>query len=181
MTIRFDKAWENVHSIAAEISREGLDVVLVRDLLGRLSLVIDDSGVSAVPENLGIRVSEAAGPFAAGTPVFLASEMFTASAVLDSPDLLVQHEADPDGRGKFSVLERTVVGADWIRAHPSPEENRITLYGFKGGVGRSTATFMLAKHLAEQGLCVLVADLDLESPGVGELLQQPQNRAEHGL
>ncbi|MER7014065.1 AAA family ATPase [Saccharopolyspora sp. NPDC000359] len=181
-TIRFDTAWENVYALADEVSRNGLEVVLVRDLVGRLRLVIDDRGQGHLPANLDDRVRAAAGPFAAATPVLRASEMFTASAVLNSPDLVVAHEADPDsGRGAFSLLERTVVGADWLRPHPAAKENRITLYGFKGGVGRSTATFMLAKHLAEQGLCVLVVDLDLESPGVGELLQPPENRAQHGI
>jgi hypothetical protein len=47
---------------------------------------------------------------------------------------------------------------------------RVTFYGLKGGVGRSTALALFAQHLAAGGKNVLVLDLDLESPGVGSLL-----------
>jgi len=55
------------------------------------------------------------------------------------------------------------------------------LYGFKGGVGRSTATVMLARHLAKQGQCVLVVDLDLESPGVSALLIDDEQLPASGI
>ncbi|HEY1693162.1 MAG TPA: AAA family ATPase [Polyangiaceae bacterium] len=42
---------------------------------------------------------------------------------------------------------------------------RVTFFGIKGGVGRSTAPVALAKRLAEKGRRVLVVDLDMESPG----------------
>jgi hypothetical protein len=57
----------------------------------------------------------------------------------------------------------------------------VALYGFKGGVGRSTATFILARHLARQGKSVLVVDLDLESPGVTSLLHSDLQYADHGI
>ncbi|MGW5642776.1 KGGVGR-motif variant AAA ATPase [Saccharopolyspora sp. NPDC003752] len=180
--IRFDKAWENACEVADGASRAGIDVILVRDLVGRLSLILDDMQDIAVPDGLAADFGRAAGPFCAATPIHRASEMFAATALLNSPDLLIQHESDPvKGRGRFAVLERTAVGADWVRASVSPPEHRATLYGFKGGVGRSTATFMLAKHLADRGFCVLVADLDLESPGIGELLQHTAALPKHGL
>ncbi|GAA0526028.1 hypothetical protein GCM10011581_13760 [Saccharopolyspora subtropica] len=75
MTVRFDTAWENVCTLAAEVSHKGLDVVLVRDLVGRLCLVIDDHGTSCLPTALDDRIREAAGPFAAATPLFRASEI----------------------------------------------------------------------------------------------------------
>jgi hypothetical protein len=40
---------------------------------------------------------------------------------------------------------------------------------------------MLAQHLAGQGRCVLVVDLDLESPGVGTLLQDDGDLPDYGL
>ncbi|GAA3362791.1 KGGVGR-motif variant AAA ATPase [Saccharopolyspora gregorii] len=179
-TIRFDDAWRNADRIAEDVARTGLDVVLVRDLTGRITLVLDDRGEAAISDELADEFRGAAGGFASRQPVLLASSLFAPEAVLDSPDLIVRRERDAD-RGRFAVLERTVVGADWARPSAAPPLRRITLYGFKGGVGRSTATFMLAKSLAARGLCVLVADLDLESPGVGELLQRQDSRAQHGL
>lgn len=43
-------------------------------------------------------------------------------------------------------------------------------YGFKGGVGRTTAVATLAWHLARAGKSVVCVDLDLEAPGLGRLL-----------
>ncbi|MBB5155018.1 hypothetical protein [Saccharopolyspora phatthalungensis] len=48
--IRFDKAWENAYEVADHASRTGIDVILVRDLVGRLSLVVDDTRDAAIPE-----------------------------------------------------------------------------------------------------------------------------------
>jgi hypothetical protein len=86
-----------------------------------------------------------------------------------------------DGRSSIDVLERGVVGADWKRLRGNGETFRLALYGFKGGVGRSTATLMLAQHLAAHNYCVLVVDLDLESPGVAALVQNAEYLPDHGL
>lgn len=40
---------------------------------------------------------------------------------------------------------------------------------------------MLAQHLAGQGHCVLAVDLDLESPGLGALLQGDDDLPDYGL
>jgi MinD-like ATPase involved in chromosome partitioning or flagellar assembly len=117
-------------------------------------------------------------PFVSDVPVFRASELIVASQILDSSDRITLKEING---GTLSFLERGVVGGDWTRVSDTPSNSRITLYGFKGGVGRSTATFMLARHLAEAGLCVLVADLDFESPGVGTLVQDADQLPDYGL
>jgi hypothetical protein len=57
----------------------------------------------------------------------------------------------------------------------------VALYGFKGGVGRTTATAVLARYLAGTGRCVLVVDLDLESPGISNLLEDPAGIPRHGI
>lgn len=50
---------------------------------------------------------------------------------------------------------------------PQLPPRRFVLSSMQGGVGRSTTTMILARHLAHQGKHVLVIDLDLDSPGVG--------------
>ncbi|WP_216210268.1 KGGVGR-motif variant AAA ATPase [Amycolatopsis aidingensis] len=179
MTIRFEDAWTAGKQIAHDISNRGFDVVLVRDVLGRVSLVLDGE-VEGTPADLGERLRSATGAFAADTPVMHTSELFDPSAIVDSPDLVIQHDRK-EPRGRLAVLERTVVGADWTRASERPAPHRVTMYGFKGGVGRSTATFMLARHLARQGKCVLAVDLDLESPGLGALAQDHDNLPARGI
>lgn len=180
MTIRFNEALDATRAIADELVDAGLDVVLLRDVLGRVSLFLESAPMYPRAEELASRVRAAAGPFAAGDPVRFADELFDRASVFESRDGLVLREPT-DNSGRLTLLERTVVGADWTRPVADPAPNRVTLYGFKGGVGRSTATFMLAKHLARQGKCVLAIDLDLESPGLGPLAQSATDLSQHGI
>lgn len=188
MTIRFDDAWGKGLEVAKQAAvSTHLDVVLVRDVLGRGSLVIDDSGgeelAATLVEALGTKLAADAGPFVASAPVTLASTLFLPEQVLRARDLVTVQERTVVG-GQVSMLERGLVGAEWLRPRPesdSERSNRVALYGFKGGVGRSTATFMLAQHLANQGRCVLTVDLDLESPGLGALLQGDDDLPAYGL
>lgn len=176
MTVHFDQARERAQVVAEQICRTGVDVILIRDLVGRLTLVVDGE----FPADTADRFRSAVGAFVGHTPVVRAGDLFDPGSILESPDLFV-HREPVDGAGRLAVLERSVVGADWARLGGAPPGRRTTLYGFKGGVGRSTATMLLAKHVAELGKCVLVVDLDLESPGVGALLQQLENSPPHGL
>jgi hypothetical protein len=188
MTNRFDSAWAAALALANTAAEETrLDVVLVRDVIGRVSLVVNDSpggGPRAeyVPE-LANRLAEATKPFTAPASVMPVSTMFAPDQVLRARDLVTLRDRT-SAHGRVSVLERGVVGAEWLhpRLDGKPTDiHRVTLYGFKGGVGRSSATFMLAQHLASRGKCVLVVDLDLESPGVGSLLQDDGDLPDYGV
>jgi MinD-like ATPase involved in chromosome partitioning or flagellar assembly len=188
---RFDAAWHAALGHAHRAAETGRDTVLVRDLFGRASLLIDDESEPLPAEELE-SLAEAfrrdTQAFAGPQPVQAASTMFAPEMFFGSRELIVQDEGEPGHRGRVAVLERTVVGADWAReaapgASPKPEvrEQRVALYGFKGGVGRSTATAVLARHFADKGHCVLVVDLDLESPGVSTLLHGLDELPEHGI
>ncbi|MCP2164558.1 KGGVGR-motif variant AAA ATPase [Goodfellowiella coeruleoviolacea] len=180
MTVHFDRAWSQGCGLARETAEQGFDVVLVRDMLGRLSLVVDAPDATQLPSDLADRLRGAAGAFAGA--VHTADDLFDVDLVLKSPDRVALWQ-NPDGPGRLWTLERGVVGADWTRPDRLDEavERRVTLYGFKGGVGRSTATAMLAQHLAATGRCVLVVDLDLESPGVGALLRETEQLPLYGI
>jgi hypothetical protein len=93
---------------------------------------------------------------------------------------VILHERE-SGRGRLAVMEQGVVGAEWRTIAEAPSTRRVTLYSYKGGVGRSTAAVMLARELAERGRCVLVVDLDLESPGISSLLLTEDTHPDHGL
>jgi cellulose biosynthesis protein BcsQ len=72
----------------------------------------------------------------------------------------------------FRLLDRRIIGSAWLDA---PKEEaagppRIVFASIKGGVGRSTALAIAASDLARRNKNVLVVDLDLEAPGIGDML-----------
>ncbi len=166
-------------------------MLLVRDVLGRFALVVDDRENDVPTEHATAwseRLITGLHRYAADRPLLLASGMFSAD------DLLGSERAQPDplylraeGHGSVRLLDNTVVGEDWAQVSTPAVEfdgsrtHRTALYGFKGGVGRSTATAILARHLADQGHIVLVVDLDLESPGAGPLLAAGARLPLHGI
>ncbi|MEU0516797.1 AAA family ATPase [Streptosporangium sp. NPDC006007] len=189
--VRFDEARPIALITAREVAAEGVDSVLVRDVLGRLCLALDDRRRELPADGVArwrAELTERLGRYAAPNTVLLASELFAAEAVFDSPRIVDEPGlGSGSGRGCVRALDNTVVGEDWAHVTMPLAEvagvrtARIALYGFKGGVGRSTATFMLGKHLADQGQCVLVIDLDLESPGSGPLLLGEEAMPQYGL
>ncbi|WP_328533420.1 AAA family ATPase [Micromonospora zamorensis] len=184
--MRFDDSWNAARAVAADLAERGMDVVLVRDLLGRATLVLTDTTEQTTPQELQAetmkRLKAQCSPFVSDRPVLMAQELFAPDAILNAPDLLVLRDRDPDrGTGRLALLERGVVGREWRQVREDPETNRVTLYGFKGGVGRSTAAVVLARHLAQQGYCVLLVDLDLESPGVSAIALNSDEIPEYGL
>ncbi|MCC6586292.1 MAG: hypothetical protein IT168_06195 [Bryobacterales bacterium] len=73
---------------------------------------------------------------------------------------------------EFRLLDRRIVGAGWTEqpAREAVGPPRIVFASLKGGVGRSTALAVTASDLARRKRNILVVDLDLEAPGVGEML-----------
>jgi hypothetical protein len=184
MTVRFDEAWSNALAVARSVSDSGVDVVLIRDILGRVAILVDNHEPGQVESfdigQLGQQLSESAGAFAAPAPAMSSSDLFDPTHLLDSNELITLRSRS-GSRGRLRILERSVVGGQWTRIRNVGPSHRVTLYGFKGGVGRSTAAFMLAQHIASTGRCALVVDLDLESPGVGALLQDEHDLPDFGL
>jgi|GEM_PF-630274 cellulose biosynthesis protein BcsQ len=85
--------------------------------------------------------------------------------------------------GAVYLVDRRMVGADWLR-NPAPSASPPTRFVFasiKGGVGRSTALCVLAAHLATHGRRVLAIDMDLEAPGLGNMLLPDGTLPKFGL
>ncbi|WP_306340431.1 KGGVGR-motif variant AAA ATPase [Streptomyces sp. AS13] len=188
--VRFAEARPLALALAHELAAVGVNVLAVRDVQGRFTLIIDDRTHQLPPalenleEDYGPRAARDLGAYAADRPLMRASGLFSASALFASE----RSVTDPEyPTGRVRVLDNTVVGEDWAHVSvPSAEADgtrthRTALYGFKGGVGRSTATAVLARHLADQGHIVLVVDLDLESPGVGPIVAAGAELPPHGI
>lgn len=177
MTIRFNDAFARY---LAEIRRSTAlfknsgDVVVVRDVFGRLRLAVSNAPPDRLPELMSA-LKDAAGAYFL-EPVLVGVEMLSPELIFKSQDIRLD--------GGVAVLERALNGADWARPllrNDVPSPPRATLYGIKGGVGRSTALTVWARHLAEQGQRVLVIDLDLESPGVSASLAPSDFLPEFGV
>ncbi|MFD8668967.1 KGGVGR-motif variant AAA ATPase [Streptomyces microflavus] len=188
-SVRFDNSRPIAFGIARDVAEEGYDVVLVRDVLGRFTLIVEDDskGVDAGQhDRWSATLHDRLGPYCGKRQILLKSRMFSADALLGSPRAIDV----PDGStsvGSVRFLDNTVVGESWTQVStPSapkigPRTHRTALYGFKGGVGRTTATSVLARALADTGKIVLVIDLDLESPGIGPLLLGTGRLCRHGV
>ncbi|MEN3582598.1 AAA family ATPase [Streptomyces sp. ZYX-F-203] len=194
--VRFDTAWRAALDHAGQAAaRFGMDVVVTRDVLGRACLLIDDRQSPLGPDDHAVvalrnAFTAATRPFTGLEPLLFGDKLFAPELYFDADDRVEVGPRQDTGAGSGSVhvLERTVVGTDWARSAPAPppgvsrrRDRRVALYGFKGGVGRTTATAVLARYLAGTGRCVLVVDLDLESPGVSDLLEDPAGIPRHGI
>lgn len=153
------------------------DPVIVQDIYGRIRLAVDDRGPKGLSskdrggiERLADGLAQQLGAFAAPTTAPLyGSQLFAPDEVFASTELLTCREA----ARPVQLLDRQSPGHDWLVApgEPvTPPTVRATLYGVKGGVGRSTLLAVWAWDLARQGRRVLVLDLDFESPGIGSTL-----------
>lgn len=190
-SVYFDAAEPVALTVATDVAGSGMDVILVRDILGRFVFILDDRQITVADEAIDRwrdRASRELGPYAAEQPIALGSKLFMPETVFASSRVVDQPGYAPRaGHGRVRRLDNAVVGEDWSRVStPLPRDtgsptSRTVLYGYKGGVGRSVATFMLAKHLADQDLCVLVVDLDLESPGSGPMLLSEPELPRFGL
>lgn len=178
MTVRFDEALDRTLAFAREhLARLGGDVVIVRDLLGRIRLAL--GGEPEAPEALCGELQALLGAFSPGPAqlFLLRPEMLAPEAVFAAPELRHLEKG-------IRLLERWVIGSDWLRPplpRRSREAQRLTFFGIKGGVGRSTALVAAARHLAERGHRVLVVDLDLESPGLTATLLPEGTRPSFGV
>jgi CobQ/CobB/MinD/ParA nucleotide binding domain len=186
-TIRFDdslpafaglvnKAWG-----AAAIAEN----LFLRDASGRLTFVpIGDSHTQDERAELAaVAVAELGSyvdknGFAIATP----EELFDDSLknLAGAIKLAIRHKLF---EGTVNLVDRRIVGADWLKS-PAPVAKapaRFVFASLKGGVGRSTALCVVAADLASKGRRVLAVDMDLEAPGLGNLLLPDRTLPEFGL
>ena len=159
--------------------------LFLRDALGRLTLVVlEQDRTGAEREALSAMINAQLGGYAdpSGISVATPEELFDESLRAVGLGLSLPM-AGINFTGSVRVLDRRVVGADWLRrpGAGSPSVPRLFFVSLKGGVGRSTALCVLAAHLAAGGRRVLAIDLDLEAPGLGTMLLDEATLPRFGL
>jgi MinD-like ATPase involved in chromosome partitioning or flagellar assembly len=83
---------------------------------------------------------------------------------------------------KVRLIDRRVVGADWLRVSGKLSDPPCLVFAsLKGGVGRSTALCVCAAYLAARGMRVLAVDMDIEAPGLGTMLLHNNTTPKFGL
>lgn len=174
--IRFDDSLHDFVSVLVEQLDE--DTVLagriVRDAFGRLTFVASNPIASDKLSAAIQKISLVMKPYVDSDRVILTPDHPGATRVLADRRLLYDLIWLDDKRLiEIAILDRRIVGADWLDA-PSPQRADgppyLVFTSLKGGVGRSTAIAVLAAHLAANGKDVLVIDLDIEAPGIGTML-----------
>lgn len=163
-------------------------VTLVRDLHGQVRLMIESptAGQDPDPDTAGRQQLERAltnrigAWLGAHTPVWQASQGRGSAIARRICELRVAWELPNPPPCPTYLVERHVGRHGWVGdlAHAPPwtverVDNRerppiVVFFSQKGGVGRSTAAAATALHLARQGNRILLVDLDLEAPGLGE-------------
>ena len=163
----------------------GNDIVLVRDLFGRIRVLLSgakedyDSGkINGLAATLSGSLDRYA--FPPEEILLFTSELLDGDRFFESSD---RHLLLEENGLRLWLLDRQLMGQDWTRRPLKREtkNRRVTFFGIKGGVGRSTALVIWAWRLAKQGKDVLVIDLDLESPGLSSTLLPPAFLPDYGI
>jgi len=145
--------------------------LVVRDTGGRLRFL--DSRTAPSDEQrdeFERRIQAALGPYARQDGVLGFVDEPGVQRLIDlrrTEAFTVKHDST-----QYRFLDRRIVGMPWLNA---PHETlaspaRIVFASLKGGVGRSTALAVVASDLARRNKNILVVDLDLEAPGIGDML-----------
>lgn len=154
---------------------------ILRDAVGCLAFFANEALDEEKKSALSVKLREALGSYARPDRVVAGGGEYGATVVKNDLSALY---VEVDGL-RVRLVDRRIVGADWLHA-PAPPPNmpppRIVFASLKGGVGRSTALVIVAKHMASKhGLRVLALDLDMEAPGLGALLLSQKTVPEFGI
>lgn len=189
IAVRFENALdiavERVKHFGAGLGRE---IVLVRDLRGRIRVLVPESSKALSPARKkavddlvgGLAESLGAYGFPPDRMILFADDLMQGKDAFVSSDRRLITE---ENGLKIWLLDRQITGQDWMRS-PLQRETQtpwVTFFGIKGGVGRSTALAVWAWRLAGLGKKILILDLDLESPGVSSTLLPFEFLPDYGI
>lgn len=157
------------------------DGCFVRDTSGKLRLLVpkEEAGL----KEISVAVHKHIGPYAQDLLESLV--VLHTDPLQDEVGVAVSESVMLEDSNTIVVklIDRRIGGQDWLK-RPGEDElpvPALVFWSLKGGVGRTTALSVLAADLARRNLNVLVVDLDLEAPGVGEQLLLESERPKYGV
>jgi cellulose biosynthesis protein BcsQ len=184
-TVRFDDALPVLIKYVRDDMKldPTTDGVFLRDGFGHIAfyakIELSQKALSLHQKHLVKRLGRTAFPAGAALDARAAG-----ATILDDPAALSQWIVVDNERIEIRLVDRRFFGRDWL-ATPSSTIDGIpplmTFGSLKGGVGRTTALFVLAMHLARKGKNVLLIDLDLEAPGLAPLVFEGDERPRLGV
>ncbi|WP_295910090.1 AAA family ATPase [uncultured Xanthomonas sp.] len=187
--VTFDNSLSKMCSL---ISSMGYEMLLeqgwfVRDVVGALGLIIPDRFAQNIDMSvLRGAIAEHVGRYSQCIPDNLMKQSDHSLGEMSHLALPEIVRLEDGSEIKVCVIDRRANGQDWLMP-PSISKSdevqppRLVFWSLKGGVGRTTALSMLASSLANDGHNVLVVDLDLEAPGVGDHLLREGDRPLYGV
>jgi hypothetical protein len=170
-----------VNAIISQFGRDGVERgIILRDATGLLSFACSDNSPSDEKRSAFERsLRDAIGAYAREDSILLFADDPGAKIVLEDPGKFFVQVGDIFCR----LVDRRIVGSGWL-SDPTDlvsEPLRFVFASLKGGVGRSTAIAVAASDFAARGRNVLVIDLDLEAPGLGELMLDRERTPKYGV
>lgn len=178
--VRYDDALPKI----VDLVRESLGPAalkrdcFLRDADGNITYVIRGNVTKEKRDALTKAVKAGMASYASEPPVATPAELFDESLEDTESDTL-EYVETPSSAQFVRVVERRIVGQDWIRGIWPPIRKAPPIVVFashKGGVGRSTALAIAAAEFARRGRSILALDVDLEAPGLGELFIPEDNQ-----
>jgi hypothetical protein len=155
------------------------DGIFVRDGFGRLSFYAPMAVKQVIKRSFDRNAKRALGLHVSPIAVLQDVDSPSYENVTTSPRFCVKLSM-AHGDGSVNLVDRRFFGRDWLETPAPPKAGLAPIMVFnsiKGGVGRSTALFVLSIALSRYGKNVLLVDLDLEAPGLGSLIFQDDGPA----
>ncbi|MEA3259795.1 MAG: hypothetical protein U9Q93_07025 [Pseudomonadota bacterium] len=167
-----------VRELVPSVDFAGLRVV--RDMHGRLYLMVPDNWPDSEVGALKEKLQSVLGHYSPGVNgVARYQDTLAGEALFQEPALV--HWVDGVN---VHLIERRAMGQDWALQPEAVQQfhfPRFVFHSLKGGVGRTTAMMLWGRELVRQGRTVLLVDLDLEAPGLGAHMLEPDHRPDYGV
>ena len=182
---RYDDALPKFAALVRKTLGEDAPVqnFFLREAGGRLTFVLTRE-IEESKKKMLIRGAKHILPYVEAGPGVVVRPDDLFDPALAAQDIGVFERLDhPKYQGFVRLVERRIVGQDWLEAPQEPIDSVPPILVFashKGGVGRSTALAVASGALAERGYNVLVVDLDLEAPGLAGIFLESRQLSKFG-